>query len=361
MKLIAKIAFPIFIFQILFAHEGHDHGSVGESGTGSGSVLKLTSDSVKNLGIETVTLDIKSLRKKISLVAVAEAPPNKEARIFPRTSGRISEITARPGDSISEGGELLKVESLTFGNTPVVIRSPISGRVARIFGTVGQTVTPETLLSEVIDLSQMVVRGKSYERSDILDIQKGNRGTATSEIYPGKEFPGVVLWVEPGFDSESRTLQVGVLVNNAGQKLRGGMQMSLSIEVGGVEEVISVPKRALLGETGSYFVFVGDSTDKNQFEKRSVVIGDTFGNEIEIREGVFPGEDVVVQGNYQLQYATSLPPSKASTKDSMPSKSFLKKTWFWLICALFVLSSVILFVWFRSRLGRRSKSAWSGN
>ncbi|MBL8991718.1 MAG: efflux RND transporter periplasmic adaptor subunit, partial [Spirochaetia bacterium] len=215
--------------------------------------------------------------------------------------------------------------------------------------------------AEVIDLSQIVVRGTSYERPDVLRIQKGNLSTATSELYPAKEFRGVVWWIEPGFDSENKTLRVGVVIDNSDGQLRRGMQMSLNTEVGEAQEILAAPKRAVLGETGNYFVFVRDSLDKNQFEKRSVVVGENHGNEIEIREGVFPGEEVVVQGNYQLQYATSLPPTKAPTKESGSSKSFLKRTWIYWIIGFLLISAVVLFIRFRRHLGQRSKSAWSGN
>jgi len=44
--------------------------------------------------------------------------------------------------------------------------------------------------------------------------------------------------------------------------------------------------------------------DENYFEKRVVTLGVSRGGQKEIISGVFPGEEVVTQGNYQLQYVT---------------------------------------------------------
>ena len=70
---------------------------------------------------------------------------------------------------------------------------------------------------------------------------------------------------------------------------------------------MTVPSRAILGEDGAYFVFVRNG---NVFERRNVKLGVRFGPDREILEGVFPDEDVVIVGNYQLQFARSQAPAK---------------------------------------------------
>jgi len=77
------------------------------------------------------------------------------------------------------------------------------------------------------------------------------------------------------------------------------LQGQMTIALGAPTERLMIPKKAVLGENGAYFVFVRDG---NNFERRVVVLGKKSGQEIEIIEGVLPDEAVVIQGNYQLQY-----------------------------------------------------------
>jgi hypothetical protein len=53
------------------------------------------------------------------------------------------------------------------------------------------------------------------------------------------------------------------------------------------------------GDLGNLFVFVRDG---NSFERRNVVIGMKAGDQVEIVEGLLPGDLVVTEGHYQLQF-----------------------------------------------------------
>jgi multidrug efflux pump subunit AcrA (membrane-fusion protein) len=75
------------------------------------------------------------------------------------------------------------------------------------------------------------------------------------------------------------------------------------IETGAPETVVAVPRRAVLGQLGAKFVFV--QTEPLHFERRDVVTGLTGGDRVEMVEGVLPGDIVVTNGHYQLQYAAS--------------------------------------------------------
>jgi multidrug efflux pump subunit AcrA (membrane-fusion protein) len=72
-----------------------------------------------------------------------------------------------------------------------------------------------------------------------------------------------------------------------------------------------VPLSAVLGEAGNLFVFVQDDKDPNTFVRTPVVVGQRDDRYVEVIEGVLPGANVAVAGNYQLQYVTPTP--KAAT------------------------------------------------
>jgi membrane fusion protein, heavy metal efflux system len=86
----------------------------------------------------------------------------------------------------------------------------------------------------------------------------------------------------------------------------------LSIEITTPADILTVPVKAILGDSGEQFVFVRSGND---FERRSVKLGAKFGTDREVLEGVFPDEEVVTVGNYQLQFAKSSEPKKDEHKD----------------------------------------------
>ena len=75
---------------------------------------------------------------------------------------------------------------------------------------------------------------------------------------------------------------------------------SLVLEKG--SEVLTVPLRAVLDESGSQFVFV---EFENAYTKEEVVVGAKDDRYIEIKKGLFQGDYVVVQGQHQLLGATA--------------------------------------------------------
>ena len=62
-----------------------------------------------------------------------------------------------------------------------------------------------------------------------------------------------------------------------------------------------MPRRAVLGRLGAKFVYV--QTEPLHFGRREVVTGMISGDRVEIVEGVLPGDIVVTNGHYQLQYS----------------------------------------------------------
>ena len=65
---------------------------------------------------------------------------------------------------------------------------------------------------------------------------------------------------------------------------------------------VVVPRAAVLGEMGDLFVFRQVTTAPFAYERTPVVVGLRGARDIEIIEGVLPGDRVVTRGNYPLQF-----------------------------------------------------------
>lgn len=285
-------------------HEGHDHGKApGEEAVASGP-LTLAEETIKNLEIQTVEAKVIPLQQSLTMAARIEALPEKHALISARFEGRVGEILVKLGDRVKAGQPLLKGEPLNVGAQPVILKAPIDGQVTRQAATLGQSFNADTVLMEVSDHRQVYARGMTYEGPELTNIKQGQPATVKINVLPEKVFTGKIESVDVGLEAQSKTFEVFALLDNADLLLRPNMQATLTIGIGPAQEVLAVPRRAILGELGNHFVFVQDG---NTFERRTVVLGMRAGDLVELIEGVFPTDQVVTQGNYQLQYAIGTP------------------------------------------------------
>jgi len=297
-----------------WAHEGHVHGPEAGEDSATFGPITLSEDAIRNLGVQTVEANPAPLQRSLQMAARIEGLPEKQAKISARAEGRVAEIMVKLGDRVTAGQPLLRFDPLTVGNPPVVLKSPIDGFVVRQDASIGQALRPETVLMEVADYSQVLVRATTFEGPDLSAIKTGDPARVQVQVFTDQIFEGKVQRLDVGLERESGTFEVYVLLDNPELKLRPNMQATATVGIGEAQDVVSVPRRAILGDLGNLFVFV-QADEPNTFARRNVVIGLKAGDQVEIVEGVLPGEKVVTQGNYQLQFAaTAKKPEEAPAK-----------------------------------------------
>lgn len=297
-----------------FAHEGEDHAAAPgtEASAGVVSTVTLSDTAINNLGIQTVKAVIAPRAASVDVNGLVEFLPERQAIITSRAAGRVSEIHVKVGEKVTKGQRLLTIQPIFVGSSPVAIPSPLTGFVTKQSVVLGQSVTPEAALMEVGDPTEILVRGVMYETPDVTKIQVGQSVRVTSSLIGSDALVGKVQRMDGAYDRGSRTFNVYALVNNPDRRLLANMQVVLSIEIATPADILTVPVKAILGESGEQFVFVRSGSN---FERRSVRLGAKFGNDREVLEGVFPDEEVVTVGNYQLQFAKSAEPKKDEHKE----------------------------------------------
>lgn len=293
------------------AHAGHDEAP-GADSAGAVSTVTLSDTAINNLGIQTVKAVIAPRAASVDVNGLVEFLPERQAIINSRAAGRVSGIHVKVGEKVTKGQSLLTLQPIFVGSSPVAIPSPLTGFVTKQSVVLGQSVTPEAVLMEVGDPSEILVRGVMYETPDVAKIQVGQNVRVTSSLIGSDALIGKVQRMDGAYDRGSRTFNVYALVNNPDRRLLANMQVVLSIEITTPADILTLPVKAILGESGEQFVFVRSG---NNFERRSVKLGAKFGNDREVLEGVFPDEEVVTVGNYQLQFAKSAEPKKDEHKD----------------------------------------------
>ncbi|MFV2067699.1 MAG: efflux RND transporter periplasmic adaptor subunit [Pirellulales bacterium] len=212
----------------------------------------------------------------------------------------IDEVTLR---KIETSGEPLQYVSIT---------SPIDGVVRHADVRPGQTVvstdfffhtgankvtTPTNHLFHIVDPSRVWIVGEVLE-SDVRHLAKGQPVAARFAAYPDRQFNGVIDHIGLKMDRRKRTQSVHIAVDNRDALLRPGMFGRVSIEVQAAKEAIVCPTDAIIKSQSGKYVLVERSRGK--YENRPVRLGLVEAKQVEVLDGLFPGDKVVVLGAYLL-------------------------------------------------------------
>ena len=142
-----------------------------------------------------------------------------------------------------------------------------------------------------------------YER-DLAYVRVGDPVTIQTDAYP-TTFHGRISYVAAALDPISRTLQVRIVTDNPGRKLKKDMYVTASARAAVIENALTVPDAAVL-RTSENQPFVYVSTGPNQFAQRLVTVGESQDGKTEIASGLQAGERVIADGSLFLQFANSL-------------------------------------------------------
>lgn len=145
-------------------------------------------------------------------------------------------------------------------------------------------------------LKALVAIPESY----IPAIKKGQKMVFTSDIYPGKEFTGIIDVVYPTVDASTHTFQVKVKLANGANSLRPGMYVKTVLGVGKTETML-VPYMSVLKLVGSNNRYMFLAQPDGTAKRVDVTLGDRFDDMVEIiSDDVKPGDIVVTSGQGRL-------------------------------------------------------------
>lgn len=283
-----------------FAGPGHDHGeSAFAGGAGPATHFDLTDQQMANLGIKSAKAEFLAMQNAVEMLAFTELLPERTAAVSPHFEGKLVDITVKLGEKVKKGQPLVSLQPVNVGSQKVTLYSAIDGFVMQLDAGLGEIIPTGGDIMHIGDPTQMLVRGVAYETPDIGSIEVEQKVEVHLDIDPDRHIHGKVQRINRVIDPESRTFSVYALIDTPEGDIQPGLQGTMEIFTGKDAPVLAVPKRSVLGELGSHFVYV--IKDKH-LEKRDVTVGTKTGHHIEIKSGLFPNERVVTNGNYQLQY-----------------------------------------------------------
>ncbi len=264
----------------------------------------LDAGTIQNLRLETVTVGKRVFEETVFALGRIRVAPGHQAFVSSRVAGRAIRVDAHVDTRVEEGEELVVVESRLPGDPPPSVRlaAPMSGLIANVNIALGQPVSPEAALIEIVDLGEVHAVAAVPEHR-VGSLKLGNPARLRVSALPGREFFAELAHFAAEADMTSGTLEAAFHVENKDYALRPGMRAEFSIIVNSRPDVLAVPREAIQGDLGSRSVFVQDAKLTNAFIRVSVVLGGENDRFVEVLRGLKEGDRVVSRGAYSLAFA----------------------------------------------------------
>jgi len=197
------------------------------------------------------------------------------------------------------------------------IKSPLKGIISRKHINKGELISPSSLIYEIVDISKLYAKIYVSEKY-IHYLDKDRDVQIRVDAVPGSIFSGTIEMISPVAETQSRTFQTSVLIDNSKHLLKGGMFARVIIDVAEFNNSVAVPKDAVIIRQDQEYCFLIDqntddkeaslSEDKEKdseektFPASMIKVSTGIEDEgfIQILDGIKEGDTVITSGHYDL-------------------------------------------------------------
>jgi len=176
------------------------------------------------------------------------------------------------------------------------IYAPLASRVKEKMVSEGDFVKNGARLFTLIQPNPLKLRFAVSER-DVGKMKVGQDVSVKVDAFPDREFKGKVSIVFSSLEEKTRTLSIEALVPDKEGVLKPGLFARVILYTGGMKDTVVVPNTALLYEGDQIKVYV---VEDDRAKERPVKLGNKYGDEMEIVEGIKEGDKVVTAGQQGL-------------------------------------------------------------
>jgi Cu(I)/Ag(I) efflux system membrane fusion protein len=326
---------------------------------------------VQNIGVRTAIVERRTLAREIHTVGRVDYDEQRIARLHPKTQGWIEELRIGTTGSVIERDEILlsiyspqlvssqqeyllalknyetlsssPFEDVRRGASDLVessldrlrlldvpehqietlkerrevmkllhIHSPTEGIVINVGAREGQFVTPQSELYMIADLASVWVFVDIFEE-ELPWVNVGDEAEMSVMGVPGTIFRGRLTYIYPYAESRTRTIKARLEFDNSELLLKPDMFSDITIHASPREDVVVVPSEAVIRSGLREQVFLVRAPGK--FEPREVEVGLSGGGMTEIRQGLVPGDEVVVSAQFLIDSESKLREAAAKMQE----------------------------------------------
>jgi Cu(I)/Ag(I) efflux system membrane fusion protein len=185
----------------------------------------------------------------------------------------------------------------------ITMFAPSSGYVAELNARAGMYIRPDTKIMAIGNRESVWVIAEFFERQAGL-VKVGQNVSFTTPALPRERWQGVIDYVYPELDSRTRTLRARIRVPNTEGPLRPNMFVELTMDAPIGDNLLTIPRLALIQRTSSQHVLVAEGD--GYFRPVPVRIGREVGDRVVVLDGLDEGQQVVVSAQFLIDSETNL-------------------------------------------------------
>ncbi|MNK15144.1 Multidrug resistance protein MexA precursor [compost metagenome] len=176
------------------------------------------------------------------------------------------------------------------------IYAPFSGKIGLRSISVGGYITPTTLIATLSSVNPLKISFSVPEKY-IGQIKLNSEMSFTTDGL-NKTFSGKVFAIEPGINTQTRTLQIKALVPNPNDELRPGSFAKIKLALSTVKDALLIPNQAIIPVLKGKTVYI---TKDGKAEQVAVEAGTRTADHIVITSGLNVGDTVLTTGAMALK------------------------------------------------------------
>ena len=285
------------------------------------------------------------------ILTTATVEADRDAQIFPRTTGMIEEMRVEEGAYVNQGDVLAVLEndeeevsmaraeairearkqeydrsmalldaqlisevdheakereyimakadweSAKVAYDKTTIRAPFGGTITERHQNVGNMARPGDALFTLVDLNTLLIYSHLPEM-EWSHVAVGQQVVLETQTLPDGKFDGTILRVSPIINPQNGTFKVTIKIDDPGWRLKPGMFVRVKILADQHKDVLLIPKIALLEDNEVFTVRDSLAT------RVALTLGLQDADFTEIREGLNPGDLIVIAGHRSMKDST---------------------------------------------------------
>lgn len=261
---------------------------------------------------ETARAQVEQARQSLNLqqsgsrpedvaAARAQVEQAKQVLSLQQSGSRPEDIAAARSQVMNALGALQNVQSQI---NDTVIRAPFNGVISRKFADPGAFVTPTTSSSAVssatsssilslVSSNQIVAK---VPETSIPKIKVGQSVEIEADAYPGQSFQGKVTQVatQSTVEQNVTNFEVKMSLNDPKNLLQAGMNVSVKLKVGTLENALMVPTVAIVRQERGTGVLLAGQGENGRPRFQPIATGATIDDKTVVTSGLQAGDKVLL-------------------------------------------------------------------
>jgi len=228
------------------------------------------------------------------LVAAAQARQFPDDARFQQIEKAAKQKLALYDQSPSQISQLLQAQKV---HPYVTYFAPASGTVAELSITEGQYAAEGSAVMKLEGYGGLWVEADVYP-AEASDLHVNQQVQVIVAGWENKPQTMTIRFINPALQPGGQLLQVRGSISNPNNQWQAGQQVNILLPINAKTDALTLPVDAVIrGGKGTH---VWIETAPGKYEPRQVVTGLETAELVEIKEGLEPGDRVVVTGAYLL-------------------------------------------------------------